>query len=83
MSSLVSTSTSTRKRSEHPVLHTVEEATELLRRCGVEAWAWWLAGSAPFAICLLHFTSDMSRAAAAESRLPGLPPCCWPCFTGG
>ena len=71
MTTIVSSSNRSRKRSEHPLLHTVEEATELLRRCGVTAWVWWLAGSAPFAICLLHFTSDMSRAASAEDRLPG------------
>ena len=60
-----------KKRSEHPLLHTVEEATQLLRRCDAGTWAWWLAGSAPFAIGLLHFISDMSRAATAAERLPG------------
>ncbi len=59
------------KRPEQPLLHTVEEATQLLRTCGVTAWAWWFAGSLPFAVGLLHFTSDMSRAAAAAERLPG------------
>ena len=60
-----------KKRSEHPLLHTVEEATQLLRRCDAGTWAWWLVGSAPFAIGLLHFISDMSRAATAAERLPG------------
>ncbi len=60
-----------KKRSEHPLLHTVEEATQLLRRCDVGTWVWWFAGSAPFAIGLLHFISDMSRAATAAERLPG------------
>ena len=60
-----------RKQPEHSVLHTVEQATELLRRCGVGAWAWWFAGSAPFAVALLHFVSDMSQAASAADRLPG------------
>ena len=60
-----------KKHPEHPLLHTVEEATELLRRCSLTAWVWWFAGSAPFAIGLLHFTSDMSRAASAADRLPG------------
>lgn len=57
-------------RPEQSLLHTVEEATQLLRRCGAVAWAWWFAGSLPFAIGMLHFTSDMSRAATAAARLP-------------
>ncbi|MDB6139627.1 MAG: hypothetical protein JWO94_2699 [Verrucomicrobiaceae bacterium] len=60
-----------KKNAGHPLLHTVEEATELLRRCGVEAWAWWFAGSVPFAIGLLHFINDMGHAATAGTRLPG------------
>ena len=56
-------------RDEHPLLHTMEEATTLLRRCPVQVWFWWFIGSAPFVCCLLHFWSDMSRAADARSRL--------------
>ncbi|MDB6120048.1 MAG: hypothetical protein JWO08_3829 [Verrucomicrobiaceae bacterium] len=59
------------KRPEQPLLHTVEEATQLVRNCGVVAWTWWFVGTLPFAIGLLHFTSDMSRAASAPERLPG------------
>ena len=51
-------------------LHAVEEATQLLRQCGVHAWAWWLAGSCPLVLGLLYFVNDMSRAACAEARLP-------------
>jgi hypothetical protein len=56
-------------RDEHPLLQTVEEATALLRRCPVEAWFWWFAGTVPFVCYALHFWSDMSRAADADSHL--------------
>ncbi len=58
-------------RNQPGILHTVEEATDLLRRCEARTWVWWFAGSAPFAVGMLHFVSDMSRAARAEAHLPG------------
>jgi hypothetical protein len=58
-----------RNRDDHPLLYTVEEATLLLRRCPVRAWFWWFAGTAPFVCCSIHFWSDMSRAADAQSHL--------------
>ena len=58
-----------RLRDEPPLLHTVEEATELLRRVTVRAWVWWFAGTAPFVCAMLHFISDMSRAVSARDRL--------------
>ena len=60
-----------KKNAGHPAIHTVEEATQLLRQCSASNWAWWFGGSAPFAVGLLHFVSDMSRAASASDRLPG------------
>ncbi len=56
-------------RDQKPLLHTVEEASELLRRVSLWAWVWWFAGTAPFVCAMLHFISDMSRAAAARDRL--------------
>lgn len=58
-----------RYRDDHPLLQTVEEATALLRRCPVNAWFWWFAGTTPFVCFSLHFWSDMSRAADADSHL--------------
>jgi hypothetical protein len=58
-----------KSRDQQPLLHTVEEATELLRRVSLEAWVWWFAGTAPLVCAMLHFISDMSRAAAARDRL--------------
>lgn len=59
-----------KSRSEPSLIHQVEEATELLRRVDARAWVWWLAGTAPFVGVLLHFWTDMSRAADAFDRLP-------------
>jgi hypothetical protein len=59
-----------KSRYEHTLLHTVEEATELLRRVDTSAWVWWFGGTVPFVCYLLHFVSDMSRAASAWDRLP-------------
>lgn len=60
-----------RQRSDHSLLHTVEQATELLRRVDLRAWVWWFGGTAPLACAALHFWTDMSRAADAWDRLPG------------
>ncbi len=57
-------------RNEEPVLYTIEAATELLRRVDVQAWVWWFGGTFPFVAALLHFCTDMSRAASAWDRLP-------------
>ncbi len=61
---------SAKPRSEQPLLHVVEEASELLRRLEPRAWAWWLGGTSPFICVLLHFWTDMSRAADAWEKLP-------------
>lgn len=58
-------------RTDQPLLQLVEEATELLRRAEMSTWVWWFAGTMPFVCGLLHFVSDMSRAASAWDRLPG------------
>ena len=60
-----------RQRSDHSLLHIVEQATELLRRVDLRAWVWWFGGTAPLACAALHFWTDMSRAADAWDRLPG------------
>lgn len=57
-------------RDEHSLIHSVEEATELLRRVDMGAWVWWFGGTVPFVCAMLHFVSDMSRAAGAWDRLP-------------
>lgn len=71
----------TKSRSEASLLHLVEEATELLRRVDARAWVWWLGGTAPFVCMLLHFWTDMSRAADADVKLPAasllLAVCYW------
>ena len=58
-------------RADQPLLQIVEEATELLRRADMNTWVWWFAGTMPFVCGLLHYVSDMSRAASAWDRLPG------------
>ena len=59
----------TRKKQEQDLIQSVEEATELLRRLPVAAWAWWFGGTLPFIGALLHFWNDMSRAATAWERV--------------
>lgn len=60
-----------RHRSDQTLLHSVEQATELLRRVEIGAWVWWFGGTAPLICIALHFWTDMSRAADAWDRLPG------------
>ncbi len=58
-----------KSRDDHPLLHTMEESTALLRRCQARDWFWWFAGTAPFVCVLLHFLNDMCRAANAQQHL--------------
>ncbi len=53
------------------MLHTVEEASELLRNVSAQAWVWWFSGTLPFVVLMLHFWTDMSRSSrdVAEGRL--------------
>ncbi len=50
-------------------LDVIEEAVHLLRTTPATDYLVWAAGAGPFALAVLYFWADMSRAADAESRL--------------
>ena len=58
------------KRQPAPAaLDVLEEAVHLLRATPATDYLTWAAGAGPFALAVLYFWADMSRAADAESRL--------------
>ncbi len=50
-------------------LDVIEEAVHLLRTTPAADYLVWAAGAGPFALAVLYFWADMSRAADAENRL--------------
>lgn len=53
-----------------PATDLLEEAVDLLRRCGLVTWLCYYVGSVPFILAFLYFWSEMSAGAYAEQTLP-------------